>query len=43
MVRRNFNSNLKGNIMTNLGKVSEVTQGLPVGNKIDPGFVTLRT
>jgi hypothetical protein len=27
MVRRNFNSNLKGNIMIDLGKVSKITMG----------------
>ena len=36
MIRRNFNSNPKGNIMTNLGKVSEVTLGVPAGNILDP-------
>lgn len=36
MIRRNFNSNLKGNIMIDLGKVSEVTMGAG-GHKEDPG------
>jgi len=37
MVRRNFNSNLKGNIMIDLGKVSEMTMGIS-GQAFDPNF-----
>lgn len=38
MIRRNFNSNLKGNIMIDLGKVSVATMGT-VGKITDPSGV----